>query len=115
MGNVADIRVKPVKIVLDKERTLLFDLNAFACLEEEYGSVDEALDALAKGKVKALRAILWAGLIHEDESLTVKDVGKLLTLAELQRVAEAVNEALAQALPKPNEDKKNAEIPPQPQ
>lgn len=110
MSNVTDIRPKPIRIVLDKERTLLFDLNAFACLEEEYGSIEEALDALAKGKVKALRAILWAGLQHEDEGLTVKDVGKLLTLADLQRVAEAVNEALAQALPKPE---KNAENPPE--
>lgn len=110
MSNLADIRPKPVKITLDKERTLLFDLNAFACLEEEYGSIDEALDALAKGKVKALRAIVWAGLQHEDDSLTVKDVGKFLTLADLQRVAEAVNEALTQALPKPE---KNAENPPQ--
>jgi hypothetical protein len=110
MSNVVDIRPKPVKVMLDKERTLLFDLNAFACLEEEYGSVDEALDALAKGKIKALRAILWAGLQHDDESLTPKDVGKLLTLADLQRVAAVVNEALAQALPKPE---KNAENPPQ--
>lgn len=110
MGNVADIRPKPVKVMLDKERTLLFDLNAFACLEEEYGSIDAALDALAKGKVKALRAILWAGLVHEDESLTIKDVGKLFTLADLQRVAEAVNEALSQVMPQPE---KNAENPPQ--
>lgn len=110
MGNVADIRPKPVKITLDKERTLIFDLNAFACLEEEYGSIDGVLDALAKGKVKSLRAIVWAGLVQEDESLTVKDVGKLITLADLQRVAEAVNEALAQALPQPE---KNAENPPQ--
>ncbi|MCL6611176.1 MAG: hypothetical protein K6T66_06525 [Peptococcaceae bacterium] len=110
MSNVSDIRPKPVKIMLDKERHLLYDLNAFACLEEEYGNIDGALDALAKGKVNALRAILWAGLVHEDESLTPKDVGKLLTLADLQRVAEAVNEALSHAMPQPE---KNAESPPQ--
>lgn len=110
MSNIADIRPKPVKITLDKERTLLFDLNAFACLEEEYGSIDAALNALAEGKVKALRAVLWAGLVHGDDALTVKDVGHLITLADLQRVTEAVNEALSQALPKPE---KNAENPPQ--
>jgi len=101
MGNVADIRLKPIKVTLDKERHLLYDINAFATLEEEYGSIDAALDALAKGKIKALRALLWAGLLHEDESLTVKDVGKFLTLADLQQVAEAVNEALTQAMPQP--------------
>lgn len=110
MSNVADIRPMPVKVMLDKERTLLFDLNALAYLEEEYGDIDKAFDDITKGKVKALRAVLWAGLVHEDESLSVKDVGKLLTLADLQRVAEAVNEALAQALPQPG---KNVENPPE--
>ncbi|RJX18503.1 MAG: hypothetical protein C4570_06390 [Ammonifex sp.] len=110
MSNLADIRPKAVKVVLDKERTLKFDLNAFAALEEEQGSVEAALDALAKGSVKALRAVLWSGLVHEDEALTVKDVGRLITLADLQRVTEAVNEAISQALPQPE---KNAENPPE--
>lgn len=107
MSNAADIRPKPVKIMLDKERTLLFDLNAFVCLEEEYGSADEALDAFAKGSIKAIRALLWAGLIHEDESLTPKDVGKLFTLADLPKVAEPLKEAIEQSLPKPEKNVEN--------
>lgn len=110
MSNLADIRPKPVKVMLDKERTLKFDLNAFAALEEEHGSVEAALDSLDKGSVKALRAVLWAGLVHEDENLTAKDVGRLITLADLQRVTEAVNEAISRSLPQPA---KNAESPPE--
>lgn len=110
MINLADIRPKPVKLMLDKERSLVYDLNAFAALEEEQGSVEVALDALKKGSVKALRAVLWAGLVHEDEALTVKDVGRLVTLADLQCVTEAVNEAISQALP---QAPKNAESPPE--
>lgn len=110
MSNLADVRVKPVKITLDKERSLLFDLNAFAAVEEVYESVDKAFEDLEKGKIKALRTLLWAGLLHEDENLTLKDVGRIVTLADMDKIAPAINEALQAALPK---EAKNVENPPE--
>ena len=37
-----DIREVHIPIELDKSRTLLFDLNAFAELEDKFGSLDQA-------------------------------------------------------------------------
>lgn len=113
MSNLADIRPKPVKVMLDKERTLLFDLNTYAEIELEYGSVEKALDDLQKGKINALRVILWAALHQEDESLTIKDAGKLFTLADLQRISKLLNEAISQSMPTVENPSKNAENPPQ--
>lgn len=103
MGNLSDIRIKPVTISLDKERTLVFDLNAFAELEDVYGEIDEALNAIGRGSIKAVRAVLFSGLVHEDETLTVKSVGKLVTLKNLQEVSAALTEAIKQAMPQGNE------------
>lgn len=103
MGNLADIRIKPVTIKLDKERNLVFDLNAFAELEDVYGDIEDALEAIGRGSIKAVRAVLYSGLVHEDESLTVKAVGKLVTIKNLKDVSEALTEAIQQAMPSGNE------------
>lgn len=98
-SKVKDVKVKNIELELDKVRTLRFDLNAFAELEDNFGTIDEALGAMEKGSIKALRAVLWAGLIHEDEELTVKQVGALLTLADLAQLTEKINSAVLNAVP----------------
>ena len=107
-----NVRLKKVQVTLDKERTLLFDLNAFIELEEKFGTVDKALTALSEGSVKALRALLWAGLLHEDDKLTEKAVGALIGLGDLQEVAQAINDAVMSDLPEPQEADPNAQTPP---
>jgi hypothetical protein len=109
MSNLKDIKIVPVKIMLDKERTLLLDLNAFAELEEVYESVDDALDGLQKGKIKAVRAILWAGLVHEDEELTQKDVGKLIGFSNLQEISAKINEAFSIHMSDPEPEDESGE------
>lgn len=67
-------RVKDVKQNLDapvmelggKMRTIQFDLNAFAELENKFGTIQAALDQLQKGRMNDVKTILWAGLIHEE-------------------------------------------------
>lgn len=109
MSKLSDVRPKAVKIMLDKERSLLYDLNAFALIEEAYDGVQNAMDALAQGSVKAMRCILWAGLVHEDEALTQKQVGAMVNLASMTELVNQINEAISQALPQPG---KNAVGPP---
>ena len=76
MANLNDVKSKDIKITLADgvERTIKFDLNAMAELEDKYGSVDAAFEMLDKNSIKALRFILWAGLSHSDENLTVYKV-----------------------------------------
>lgn len=98
-SNLKKIRPEKVQIVLDKTRTLVYDLNAFAELEDQFGSIEEAMRALESGKIKAIIAILWAGLVHEDENLTPKYVGSIIGLGDLQQVADALGKAINTALP----------------
>jgi hypothetical protein len=101
---VSDVRVKPVPIKLDKERNLKYDLNAFAELEERFGSVQKAFEELEKQKLKAVRAVLWAGLIHEDPKLTEQQVGAMLSFGDLATILPAVTEAITAALPQVDGD-----------
>jgi len=97
--SLKNVKPKIVEIELDRVRHLVFDLNAFAEMEEKLGSIEEALTELAKGRLKSLRTILWSGLLHEDEELTEKQVGSMIGLANLQDVANKLNESISSALP----------------
>jgi hypothetical protein len=101
MSHAKEIKVKSVPIVLDKPRTLKFDLNAFIELEDLYGSIEAALEAMQSGKnqIKAIRAVLWAGLLHEEETLTPKQVGTMIDLDKLEEVTHALMEAIEGAMP----------------
>lgn len=94
-----DIREITVPIELDKPRGLKFDLNAFAELEDKFGSMDAAFQAMQKGSLKAARTLLWAGLLHEDETLTERKVGGLVTLANMSAIMDRITSALTAAMP----------------
>ena len=90
-----------VSIRLDKVRVLRFTIDSMADFEERTGiGIDtvfrragEASDAKALAGEKGaafldamghanLRNLLWAALLHEEESLTPKEAGKLMTFAD---------------------------------
>lgn len=116
------MKIRKVPLELDRPRTLLYDVNALIDLGGELGinlMTKEGWEALlgrmetppprtmddrpAKQFVPAIpsfekvRAIVWAGLRHEDESLTVRQVGALLDPADLARVVAAYTEAFQAA------------------
>jgi len=98
-----------IPIQLDRERNLKFDLNAFIELEEKYGDIDTAFKDIEGGKMKAIRTVLWAGLVHEDESLTEKQVGALVTVSNLNEITDKLTEAVNVSLP--TGDPKNPQTP----
>ena len=106
MASNALRKIKPEKVTidLDKKRTIIYDLNAFAELEEQFGTIEEAMKVLESGKLKGIISILWAGLVHEDETLTPKKVGSLIGLNDMQAVADALTKAIASALPETKAD-----------
>lgn len=101
MANVKDVKSAAVKITLTDgvERTIKFTLNAMAELEDRYGSVEEAFKQLDNGSIKAVRCILWAGLIHEDPDLTEQQVGNLIDLQYLQELMSSIGEAFDNDMP----------------
>ncbi len=99
---VSNVMPKKVPITLDKKRYLVYDLNALAALEETYGAVEQAFAEVEKGSAKAIRALLWAGLISEDPELTPTQAGMLVGLSGLTLVSQKILEAVEAALPDPN-------------
>lgn len=94
-----DVRVREVRINLDKQRTLRFDMNAFIELEEVYGNINKAFEDMKKGKIKALRAFLYAGLKHEDESLTVQGIGRMIGASDFDSLADQIIASIDESLP----------------
>lgn len=71
---------KTVKINLDKPRTLLLDMNAMIAFDNETGlNYLEFSRNLKDASAKELRALLWCMLIHEDKTLTIENVGAMVT------------------------------------
>lgn len=111
MANVKDVKSKAVKITLTDgvERTIKFTLNAMAELEDRYGSVDEAFKQLDNNSIKAVRCILWAGLIHEDPDLTEQQVGNLIDIQYMQELMASLGEAFDADMPEPEKLPETAE------
>jgi hypothetical protein len=61
--------------------------------------MDKAMEALESGSIIAIRYILWAGLVHEDENLSEHYVGNQIDLSDLEDLAEKMNKAMMGDLP----------------
>jgi len=88
-------------------RHLRYDFNALVALEEVLGSPMSEVGNLVSGSVrlKDLRAIIWAGLLHEDKSLTEEDVGGWIEIPELADVADKIRQAFELMMPDAGESK----------
>lgn len=100
--NIKDVKSKTVPLILmdGKERHLRFTLNALAELEDKYGSVEAAFNKVEKeNSVSALRYVLWAGLMWEDDTLTERQVGDLIDLNYMQEMITTLGVALDGDMP----------------
>jgi len=103
-----------IPINLDKLRHLRFDINAMAVFEEITGlnllkpSVQKQLaDDIS---VSQFRAFLYACLVHEDETLTLKQVGGFINNANMQEIAEKIIMAQSVAAPEAKGGKDTAPL-----
>ena len=95
------------KIMLDRERTFVLDLNSFCELEKRLNkSLFKAIKWDDMG-VNDLRYLLWAGLLTDDPSLSLEEFSKMVTLSQLQQFAPLINEQLSRSMP-PSEAKGDA-------
>lgn len=88
-----------IPIELDKPRNLLIDFNALAKIEEITGKNALSQDMWENLSANDLRIFLWACLTHEDESLTVTDVGKFIHFGNMAEISQKLNEAFHKAMP----------------
>lgn len=77
-----------------RKRSLRYDLNALADFEQEVGMGFAQLMQM-KAIFASARALLWAGLKHEDRTLTIEKVGNLLS--QFMQRGGTIDEALTAA------------------
>jgi hypothetical protein len=80
-----------IEIKLDKVRHLKFGHNALCAMEETLGElVPEVLDSH-----RGQRAMLYAGLVHEDERLTLEDAGRFFDDHDPAYIMGKIREAVS--------------------
>jgi len=99
-----ELKDKGIKFTLnEKEYELKFNLNTFCELEDIYGDLNKAFEDLQRMKIKAVRALVYAAVKVEDDSVTLKKIGSLLGLDDLERLGTVINKALSIAMPEVDE------------
>ncbi len=88
---------KTITVELDKARNLRYGMNALVKVEELTGLPITKLD-LENMSMTDLRTILFAGLCHEDETLTPEKVGELIDdYSDIGTIAQKLGEAFTVA------------------
>lgn len=96
-----------VKITLDRERILKFDLNALCILQDKFDDLTQAFEGIQGRDFKVIRTLVFAVLAHEeDDSFTEKDAGALVTIHNITEVADALGKALTASMPESIEEGK---------
>jgi len=126
MSNVRSVKPKSIEILIGgKTYVIRFTLNSFIELEEMYGDVENAMKQLSgeiltdekgtsiideetgepKRKVsfKAVRNMLYAGLISAQPDITKADVGNF-EFSDFSDIMAKLMEALTGSLPEQKED-----------
>lgn len=101
----AELKNKGIKFNLgDKEYELKFNMNTFCELEDVYGDINKAFEDLQNMKIKSIRALIYSAIKVQDETVTLKDVGDMLELNDLERLGTVINEALGDSMPEVEEN-----------
>lgn len=81
-----------VTVELDKERTLKFTLNSLVYIED-CGVDIQNMGKNGSMKLKDLRTLLFAGLMHEDKNITPEEVGEMIDVVDIEPISQALNQA----------------------
>lgn len=110
MANLNNARAKVTHITLRDgvERELSYTLNAMAEMEDRYGSVEAAFKEVETGRMKAIRFMIWAGLLHTEEGLTEQQVGNLIDVQCMENIMQTMQQALGEDMPEQGENLPNA-------
>jgi len=105
MSNLRSIKQKPVDIEIEgKIYKLVYTLNSIIEVEEEYGSLNAALDKMEEGSIKAIRKLIWAGFIQEHPEITEVQVGAMLPMESMSEIADIIAEVLGGSMPEAEEE-----------
>ncbi len=100
-----------IPIELDKVRNLKYEYEDLSLAEESLDmSINEIINKALSGKmrIKEMFTLLWAGLVHEDNQLTVKELMQIVKeYSDLDSVSEKIGAALEKSFSNRKKDEKN--------
>lgn len=104
-SNIGSARPRLTKLTLDgKDYKFGYNLNAFAEIEETHGSIAELITRMEQGSIKAVRSMIWAGLLcNGEEAPSEWEVGEMLHLSDMSELVKSIQESLTNALPEADE------------
>lgn len=109
MANADKVRRAPIMVTLSDgiERELAYTLNSFISMEEKFGSVDAAMEALESNSMSAVRFMLFVGLADNDPTLTELKVGALINVLDMNELMESLMKAIETDSPAPEQGNAN--------
>lgn len=103
-----------VVVELDRPRSLKFGRKALAMIEETFNCSILELDSIINEKMKSKDAtkLMYFGLMHEDETLTIEKLEDLLDehmsiIEQIEKISEGIEKALSKDM---NKNKNNSNI-----
>ena len=105
MSKLNLVKAKGVTISLGgKDIELVYDFNAFAELEEKFGSVQKAFEAMSvNARMTDILNIIKAGMASSDVDISTKELGSYLTPRNITQLVEVITDALTSSLPENTE------------
>jgi len=89
---MSENKAKPqVQIMLDKERTLILDLNAMVRFEQATGKNILQQQTFSDLNATELRVLLWACLKSDDMEIKQDEVGTLIHPGNMQYISEQLS------------------------
>jgi hypothetical protein len=91
-----EARSVPITLLDGKPRHLYLGFNALNALVKKLGLDIMDIQAALKGPgmLETVRAVLWAGCIHEDAALTLEDAGDLIDFRKIAELTDAIIKAM---------------------
>jgi hypothetical protein len=99
--------VPQATLMLDgKEYTLRMDLNALSDFESMTGKsiMRGGLTDINNLELSDARGLLWACMVQDDESLTIRQVGRMIHMGNLGEITEVIQKLVAGAMPDTQEE-----------
>lgn len=95
-----------MKVMLDREREVKFDLNAMAKFAEITGH--EIWEADWRNiKSADLRLMLWCALLRDDPSITLEGAGALIDSENMEQITQSLIATAAASMPKKDDGSPN--------
>ncbi|MCX7903281.1 MAG: hypothetical protein N2486_02110 [Caloramator sp.] len=86
-----------VPVQLDKMRNLRYGMKALHTIEKKFKKKISEID-MSNMSIEEIATFIWAGLVHEDSSLTVEKVMDLIDeYSNLTTISQKMSEAFALA------------------